>query len=45
MMAEAPKRWQARIEIGRYSGEHFSYHAYYVYGETIAALRSAAWLR
>jgi hypothetical protein len=43
MMAEAPKRWQARIEIGRYSGEHFSYHAHDVYGETISALRSAAY--
>jgi hypothetical protein len=44
MIAEAPKRWQARIEIGRYYGEQFSYHAQYVFGETIAALRSAAWL-
>ena len=43
MMSEAPKRWQARIEIGRYSGENFSYHAHYVYGETIPALRSAAY--
>ncbi len=42
-MPEAPKRWQARIEIGLYSGERFSYHAHYVYGETISALRSAAY--
>src|SRR5690348_2393658 len=43
MMSEASKRWQARIEIGRYSGEQFSYQAHYVYGETIAALHSAAY--
>src|SRR6266446_5045951 len=43
MVSEAPKRWQARIEIGRYSGEDFSYHAHDVYGETISALRSAAY--
>lgn len=43
MMSEASKRWQARIEIGRYSGENFSYRAQYVYGETISALRSAAY--
>ncbi|MHB8600217.1 MAG: hypothetical protein ACYDER_25830 [Ktedonobacteraceae bacterium] len=43
MMSEAPKRWQARIEIGVYSGENFSYRASYVYGETISALRSAAY--
>src|SRR5258708_36334616 len=42
-MSEAPKRWQARIEIGLYSGEEFSYHTNYVYGETITALRSAAY--
>src|SRR6266536_4797402 len=44
MMAEAPKRWQARIEIGKYTGENFSYCAHYVYGETIAELRSAAYV-
>ncbi len=43
MMSEAPKKWQARIEIGRYAGENFSYNAHYVYGETISALRSAAY--
>lgn len=43
MMSESPKRWQARIEIGRYSGENFSYHTNYVYGQTISALRSAAY--
>lgn len=44
MMAEAPKQWQALIELGRYTGENFSYDAHYVYGETIAALRSAAYI-
>jgi hypothetical protein len=42
MMPATSKRWQTRIEIGKYAGEDFSYHTTYVYGETVAALRSAA---
>lgn len=42
MMSEAPKRWQARIEIGMYSDEIFSYRANYVYAETISTLCLAA---